>query len=132
LAEADRPVWTQLTFSAAEENFYGAARQGIGATLYWPRLGDVPVTDLVLDRLLPKAYDGLDRFGVEPAIRDRLLDIIEQRCRTGQNGAVWQVRAVTAAERHRGLDRPAALRHMLRRYAELQRSNEPVHTWPVD
>jgi gamma-glutamyl:cysteine ligase YbdK (ATP-grasp superfamily) len=132
LAEADRPVWTQLTFSAAEENFYGAARQGIDATLFWPRLGDVPVTDLVLDRLLPKAYEGLDRFGVAPSIRDRLLGIIEQRCRTGQNGAVWQVRAVAAAERERGLDRPGALRHMLRKYAEHQRSNEPVHTWPLD
>jgi hypothetical protein len=132
LAEADRPVWTQLTFSAAEENFYGAARRGIGATLYWPRLGDVPVTELVLDRLLPKAYDGLDRFGVDPAIRDRLLAIIEQRCVTGQNGAVWQVKAVHEAERRRGLDRDGALRHMLREYAELQRSNEPVHTWPIE
>jgi hypothetical protein len=91
----------------------------------------VPVTELVLDRLLPKAYEGLDRFGVAPEIRDRLLGIIEQRCRTGQNGAVWQVRAVTAAESDRGLDRAGALRHMLGRYIELQRSNEPVHTWPV-
>ena len=36
-------------------------------TLYWPRLGEIPVTDLVLDVLLPTAAAGLDRFGVDPA-----------------------------------------------------------------
>jgi hypothetical protein len=131
LAEADRPVWSQLTFSAAEENFHAAARRGIGATVYWPRLGEVRVTDLVLDRLLPGAYSGLDRFGVAPALRDRLLGIIEQRCRSGRNGAVWQTEMVWDAQQRRGLDREDALHEMLQRYADLQRSNEPVHTWPV-
>jgi hypothetical protein len=132
LAESDRPIWSQLTFSSAEENFHAAARRGLEATQHWPRLGEVPVAKLVLDVLLPKAATGLDRFGVDPAERDRLLGIIEQRCRTGRNGAVWQTEAVWAAERHRGMDRNAALHHMVQRYAELQRTNEPVHTWPVD
>lgn len=131
LAEAERPVWSQLTFAAAEDNFHQAARRGLAAQLHWPQLGDIPVTDLVLDVLLPRAYAGLDRFGVAPAQRDRLLGIIEQRCRTGRNGAVWQTESVWKAEREQGLARPDALHHMLQRYAELQRSNEPVHTWPV-
>ena len=132
LAESDRPIWSQLTFSSAEENFHAAARRGMDAVLHWPRLGEVPVTKLVLDTLLPKAAIGLDRFGVAPAERDRLLGIIEERCRTGRNGAVWQTETVWAAQRHRNLDRDAALHHMANRYAELQRTNEPVHTWPVD
>ena len=57
------------------------------------------MTDLVLERLLPDAYEGLDRFGVDPAIRDRLLGIIERRCALGRNGAVWQSQTVTALER---------------------------------
>ena len=81
--------------------------------------------------LLPIASAGLDGFGVAPAERDRLLGIIEQRCRTGRNGAAWQTATVWAVERHRNLDRHAALRHMLQRYAELQRTNEPVHSWPI-
>jgi hypothetical protein len=132
LAEAERPIWSQLTFSAAEENFHSAARRGIDATVYWPRLGDVRVTDLVLDVLLPRAAAGLDRFGVSPMQRDRLLGVIEQRCRTGRNGGVWQTESVWAAERGRGMNRSEALHHMLRRYGELQRTNEPVHTWPVE
>src|SRR5258706_10395593 len=117
LSEADRPAWTQLTFSQAEENFHVAARDGLGATLYWPRRGEMPATELVLDWLLPRAYDGLDRFGVNPDIRDRLLRIIEGRCRAGVNGATWQTSTAEHLEQTR-LDRPGTLREMLRRYAE--------------
>ncbi|OLB66152.1 MAG: glutamate--cysteine ligase [Actinobacteria bacterium 13_2_20CM_2_72_6] len=132
LAEADRPVWTQLTFGQAEENFHVAARDGLQAAMYWPRLGELRATDLVLERLLPWAHDGLDRFDVDPALRDRLLGVVEQRCLTGRNGASWQTDTVEALERDDNLTRPAALREMLRRYAELASSNEPVHTWPVE
>ena len=132
LAEADRPIWSQHTFGAAEENFHAGARRGMAATVYWPRLGEVPVTELVLDVLLEKAYAGLDRFDVSPTDRDRLLGIIEQRCLARRNGAVWQTETVRRAEQRRGLDRSAALHEMLRRYGELQRTNEPVHTWPID
>lgn len=128
LAEEDRPIWSQLTFSAAEQNFYTAARQGIDANIHWPRLGELPVTDLVLEWLLPRAYEGLDRYGVEGHLRDRLLGVIEQRCLTRRNGAIWQVEAVEAEE-GRGLERPAALRAMVRRYVALQRTGEPVHAW---
>jgi len=131
LAEADRPVWTQLTFSAAEENFHTAARDGIASTVWWPRLGGSRVTDLVLEKLLPKAYDGLDRFGVDPATRDRLLGVIEGRCVTRRNGAVWQTRTVQTLEREHHLDRLSALREMLRRYSAHLHDNEPVHTWPL-
>ena len=130
LAEEERPIWSQLPFAAAADNFHIAARKGIEATVFWPRMGDVHVTDLVLDSLLAKARAGLDKFGVDPVHRDRLLGIIEQRCRTGRNGATWQTEAVWAAEHDKGLDRQEALHAMLLRYSTLQHTNEPVHTWP--
>jgi gamma-glutamyl:cysteine ligase YbdK (ATP-grasp superfamily) len=129
-AEAERPVWSRLPYASAERNFYLACREGLGATLFWPPDGEISVTDLVLDRLLPAAADGLDRFDVDPAIRDRLLGIIERRCVTGRNGAVWQSRTVRRLE-ERGIDRRTALREMLSRYVELMHTNEPVHTWPI-
>ncbi len=85
LAESERPVWTQMSFTTAAENLHEAARHGMGAQLYWPGLGDVPVAELVLRRLLPMARDGLSRWGVDAACADRLLGIIEQRCLTGQH-----------------------------------------------
>jgi hypothetical protein len=111
-------------------NFYQACREGMAATLFWPRGGEIRVVDLVLERLLPAACEGLDRFDVDPAVRDRLLGIIEQRCITGRNGAVWQSEQVDRLE-DRGADRPTALRQMLLRYVEHMHSNEPVHTWPL-
>jgi hypothetical protein len=132
LAEEDRPIWSELAFGAAEDNFHAAARRGIEATLHWPGRGEIAVTELVRDTLLPKAQAGLDAFGVDPADRDRLLGVIEERCRTGRNGATWQTQAVWAAEHRRGLNRQAALHDMLLRYSSLQQTNEPVHTWPVD
>jgi Glutamate-cysteine ligase family 2(GCS2) len=131
LAEADRPIWTQLTFSAAEQNFHTAARDGIRSMVWWPRLGELPVTELVLEKLLPKAYDGLDRFGVDPITRDRLLGVIEGRCLNRRNGAVWQVETLKMLEYEHNLDRCSALCEMLRRYSANLADNEPVHTWPL-
>ena len=120
LAEEDRPIWTRLSFAAAEDNFYAGARQGINAKIYWPGLGEVPATELVLRRLLPMAHEGLERWGVDAEVRDRLLGIIEQRCITHRNGAEWQAQhlAPAGAGRTARMDRRDALREMLGRYVE--------------
>ena len=129
LVEDDRPVWTAMSFQAAEENFYAGARDGIDARLYWPGVGEAPATELVLRRLLPMARDGLSRWGVDSADADRLLEIIEQRCVDQVNGASWQ--AATFHRLYDRLDRADALREMTVRYREHMHSNEPVHTWPL-
>jgi gamma-glutamyl:cysteine ligase YbdK (ATP-grasp superfamily) len=129
MAEADRPVWSQMSFSAAQENFHNGARHGIDARIYWPGVGEVPATELVLRRLLPMAHQGLEEWGVSTADKDRLLGIIEQRCLTGRNGASWQAETF-----HRMYDdhgRSEALREMMRAYVEHMHSNEPVHSWPA-
>jgi gamma-glutamyl:cysteine ligase YbdK (ATP-grasp superfamily) len=133
LIEQDRPLWSQMSFAAAFDNFEAGARHGIDAQLYWPGLGEVPVTELVLRRLLPLARQGLDSWGTDGTVRDRLLGIIEKRCTTHQNGAEWQARMFHHIdEKRQPLDRRDSLREMLQRYVELMHSNEPVHTWPVD
>lgn len=126
LADSERPLWSQMSFSAAEENFHVAAQHGIEAQVYWPGVGQVRATELVLRRLLPLAHEGLEAWGVDAATRDRLLGIVEQRCLTGTNGAEWFVRAM---DQRRDLDRFDALRATLLDYRERMHSNEPVHTW---
>ena len=130
LADDDRPLWTQMSFSAAEDNFHAGARDGIDARVYWPGVGEVPAAELVLRKLLPMAHDGLERWGIDAADRDRLLGIIERRCVEGRNGASWQ--AATFHRLYERLDRADALREMTVRYRELMHTNEPVHTWPLD
>ncbi len=129
LAEAQRPIWTQMSFATAAENLHAAARHGIEAQLYWPGLGEAPAAELILRRLLPLAREGLRRWGVSPADADRLLGIVEQRCLTGQTGAAWQV-AAEGAHASRGADRREALRLMTQRYIDNMHTNQPVHTWP--
>jgi gamma-glutamyl:cysteine ligase YbdK (ATP-grasp superfamily) len=131
LAEHERPLWSQMSFSAAEENFHVAARDGIEAQVYWPGIGQVTATELALRRLLPMAKDGLDLWGVDAEERDRLLGIIEARCSTGRNGASW-FRAGVRSRELSGLDRDEAVRQTLLEYRMRMHSNEPVHTWPVE
>ena len=108
-----------------------AARHGIDAQVFWPGLGTVPATELVLQRLLPLARRGLDAWGVDAAVRDRLLGIIEQRCLTDRNGASWQ--AESSTDCIQGIARTAG--RVARDAAALPRhmhENTPVHEWPVD
>ena len=58
-------------------------------------------TELVLRRLLPLAHEGLERYGVDPHARDRLLGIIERRCVEEANGATWQSRTFRRLTRTR-------------------------------
>jgi gamma-glutamyl:cysteine ligase YbdK (ATP-grasp superfamily) len=126
IAENARPLWSRLSFAAAEENFHNAARDGIDAQLYWPDFGQVPATELVLRRLLPRAHEGLEAWGVDAATRDRLLGIIEARCLTGVTGADWFVNRMHQRAR---MERYDALRATLLEYREAMHTNEPVHTW---
>ncbi|MDQ1537338.1 MAG: hypothetical protein QOE58_1731 [Actinomycetota bacterium] len=130
LAEQDRPIWTTMSFAVAEDNFYACAKRGIESRVYWPGFGEVPADELVLRHLLPMAYEGLERWGVSAAVRDRYLGVVEARCTSKINGATWQIAAVQRLE-DRGLDRSKALHGMLEHYVQAMHTNEPVHTWPL-
>ncbi|MDP9392223.1 MAG: glutamate--cysteine ligase [Actinomycetota bacterium] len=132
LVDQQRPLWSQMSFSAAEENFHAGAQHGMDAQLYWPGLGSLPVAELVLRRLLPMAREGLAAWGVADDDCARLLDVIEQRCLTGQNGASWQAAMFHRIYDHGAVDRREAMRQLVQRYGKYMHANQPVHTWPLD
>ena len=131
IGTSERPLWSQMSFRAAEENFHQAARTGMETELYWPSVGAVPVPELVVRHLLPLAQSGLEQMGVDTEVRDRLLGIIEQRCITGRNGSTWLIDDFEHRLEASGGDRLAAMKATTRRYQELMHRNEPVHTWPT-
>ncbi|QQS00530.1 MAG: glutamate--cysteine ligase [Austwickia sp.] len=133
LAADERPIWSQMSFSAAEANFRHGARDGMLGRMYWPGYSTLTADELTLRHLLPLAQDGLAQAGVSSAASDRYLGVIEGRCLSRQNGATWQLECVRRLE-DGGADRATALREMLRIYLEYAESNEPVHTWglPID
>ena len=127
LAEQDRPIWSQMSFAAAEENFHAAAIAGIDSQVYWPGVGQVSASELVVRRLLPLAATGLEAWGVPGDEAGQLLDIIQQRCVQGRNGATWYVGQVHA--RSDEGTRYEVIRRVLGDYRERMHSNDPVHTW---
>ena len=130
LCSEDRPVWSKMSFDAAKANFDAGARDGVDATFYWPGFGEVSWDELLLRHLLPMADEGLSRWGVAAASRDRYLGIVEERCKLRRNGSWWQSETVNRLQ-DRGLSRERALTEMLHRYSEGMHSNEPVHTWEL-
>lgn len=129
LTEDDRPIWSQMSFQAAEENLQTGARHGLEARLFWPGTGMTPVSELVLGTLLPLAHEGLRRWDVADEVRERLLGVIEGRCRSMRNGATWQLATVHRLEDEEHLTRRDALVEMTRCYVEHMDSNLPVHLW---
>jgi gamma-glutamyl:cysteine ligase YbdK (ATP-grasp superfamily) len=133
LTSARQPLWEHMSFAGATDNFFAAARHGLGAKLYWPRVAaEVPVPELVLKHLLPLARQGLQAWDVDAADVDRYLDIISERATKEQNGAVWQIATFNRLMHDGGLDRAEATRELVRRYQKLSEAGSPVHTWPID
>lgn len=131
LADTQPPMWPDMSFSAAEDNFFAAARYGITAEMYWPGVGMITADELMLRHLLPLARRGLESWGVDAAHIDRYLSIIERRAVTRRNGATWQIEAFTAATKQEGMSREEARTSVTVRYSDLQQEGEPVHTWPL-
>ena len=118
----DEPAEARMTFETARDNFYNAARYGLGARIGWNG-GEVGIRQLLLEKLLPTARRGLAGYAIPDEEIDGYLGVVEARVESTQNGAAWQKRWVT----HNGM-RPNDL---VLDYARMQESGEPVHTWPL-
>ena len=111
----------QLPFEKARDNFYHAAQYGLDASLIWTDGKKYSIRHVLLDRLLPLAYQGLSRLTIDDTDAKKYLGIIESRVKNHCNGAAWQ-RAFVAKH---GADMHA----LIEAYVERQNSGEPVHEW---
>lgn len=123
-----------LPFALAERNFYRCAQLGLAAEVIWPNVrrqgvGETPVRDLV-EQLLPVADAGLNELGVDADERERYLNVIAQRCASGQTGAQWQSAAV-ARRRAAGESPAQAHAGMFSDYRGLSSAGTPVAQWPL-
>ena len=118
----EEPAEARMTFETARDNFYNAARYGLGARVGWNG-GEVGIRELLLEELLPMARRGLLHYAIPDSEIDGYLGIVEARVESTQNGAAWQKRWVT----HNGMH----ANDLVLDYARMQESGEPVHTWPL-
>ncbi|MGD8842421.1 MAG: glutamate--cysteine ligase [Gammaproteobacteria bacterium] len=114
----------QLPFATARDNFYAVAREGLDAQITWLDGRKSPVQALLLERLLPRAREGLELLGIDAGDCDRYLGIVEERIVNGCTGCNWQRAWVT---RH-GAD----MQRLTEAYYRRQQSGEPVHHWDVE
>ncbi|GAA4283544.1 glutamate-cysteine ligase family protein [Brevibacterium daeguense] len=135
LTAENRPVWSRLSFKEAEANFYSAARSGLYSRQVWPKVGRVDISELVREVLAPRARRGLQALDADADAIDLYIGIIEERARTRQNGATWQLRTLNALRPRvthpDSPERRAALARLVELYTTHQRTEKPVHTWPV-
>lgn len=121
LAALDEPIENQIPHSSTRDNFYAAARLGLKSSQRWINGKDINARELILETLLPLAHQGLTSLGISIEDSDKYLGIIEERVKSGQNGATWQ-RAFT--HKH-GRD----MNTLTRAYIRNQNTGEPVHRW---
>jgi CBS domain-containing protein/gamma-glutamylcysteine synthetase len=121
-----------MEFDDAKNNFFAAARHGLGAQFRWVGGETYTASGLILERLLPLARAGLRRSQIDEDDISRYLDIIEARVRSQQTGATWALRSLAQMAPHSSLDQ----RHRQITKAMLEHQlggQEPVHTWePCD
>jgi len=120
-------ITRRIDFDMTANNFYTAAREGVGAWLTWLDGVEISARELVLDRLLPDAEAGLRRAGVDDRLVRRYLEVIDERVRTARTGAHWQ-RTSWNSLRGRGsaAERSNAL---VAATVSRQRAGRPVAQW---
>ena len=130
LAHQERDVRESIDFDDARANFVAAARLGLDSHLAWCGLAETQsARQLISERLLPLAREGLRAGDLDEGDIDRYLGIIEERVESKQTPSAWLLRSY-ARMKNRGslLERLASLTAAL---AERERTGEPVHRWSL-
>lgn len=111
---------TRIPFAVLEKDFYQVARLGLAARVSWCHGEMDDMRNLLLERAIPVARQGLQRMGIQGYAP--WMDIIEQRVSNGMTGANWILKYW---QKHQ--DAPA----LVRTYLEHAGQNKPVHLWPI-
>jgi CBS domain-containing protein len=116
-----------LLFDHVKENFVNAARYGLKGQFHWVAGEVITARDLILERLLPQAADGLLSTGFSEAEVERYLGVIEERVGSGRTGAQWVLDSIDAMGGAGTADaRCRALTHAMVNH---QTTGEPGHKW---
>ena len=106
LAEEDRPIWSRMSFSAAEENFHAGARDGIDATRVLARArrgAGVRARAAAAAAARPRRARALGRRRRRPRPPARASS--SSAARRSRNGATWQAETFHRLYDDAGLDR---------------------------
>ena len=120
-------IRNKMSFEDVSDNFSKAAKFGIDSKFTWMFDQKIPVVDLVLDELIPRAKKGLEMRNIHADDISRYMDVIECRAREHMNGARWALRSYTKLKKETTEDE--ALTVLTYAMCVNQKSNIPVHLW---
>lgn len=118
-----------MDFDDAKSNFLKAARLGYGSKFSWTNQRLISDGELIEKELLPLARAGLKKTGVSQTDIDKYLGIIEERNKKGMTGARWQVDSYS--QLIKSSTREEATTAIVASLFKNQRSERPVHEWPL-
>ncbi|MEZ4576015.1 MAG: hypothetical protein R2857_14045 [Vampirovibrionales bacterium] len=102
---------------------------GLKAQFNWLDGQTIPATQLILTELLPLAYKGLEKLGVDEADRRHYLGIIEARTRTGLTGAQWLLGSLDELNQANSATPDQKSRTLVKAMIARQQTGKPVHEW---
>jgi CBS domain-containing protein len=116
-----------MAFDDAKTNFLVAARVGLQGQFTWFGGESVPAQDLICERLLPLARQGLQHAGIDSNDVETYLGIVDDRVRSGMTGSQWMVQSLLAMKNDG--KRPEQLNAVTAGLLARQKSGKPVATW---
>jgi len=122
-----KDISRHMSFDDARDNFGKAAQFGIDSKFTWFADEKITAVELIRNRLLPMAKEGLQSVNIDQGDIEKYLGIIEGRASTHMNGARWQLRAYTALKREISEDEALTVITC----AMIENQDKPVHEWEL-
>lgn len=125
--KAFEDIHEKWDFKDVKNNFFNAARYGMGTQFIWD--GEfISSHSLLLDHLLPIAYKGLYKAGVSPKDAEKYMTVIENRIKS-HGGSQWIINSFRNLQKsHKPY---TAAQILVANMYEKQEHDYPVGSWSV-
>jgi len=129
MAQRTDDITKHISFEDARDNFAKAAQFGIDSKFNWFDDEKIPASQLIREKLIPIAREGLEYRKVNKVDIDKYLGVIQERAKKHMTGARWMLRGYSELKKTIGEDE--ALRVITAEIVNNQKKNIPVHNWPA-
>lgn len=118
-----------ISFDDAKNNFFNAARYGLGGQIRGLDGKSRRIGALILEEFLPRAHRGLQAAGIDGSDSDRLLEIIRARVSEEKSGARWMADSLASMDKR--AKQNVRMRSLTAAMKCHQESGSPMHEWPL-
>lgn len=120
-------VIERFDFDDAKNNFFAACRYGINSYFHWIDGEKVEAIELLKEKLIPMAREGLRKASVDEKDIDKYIGVIEQRVENKVTGASWTLNSFNQLIKECGREEAATI--LTSKMIQMQAQNKPVHEW---